>query len=238
MPAPTCKRCGQPVVDDAGTALECPRCAGPIEDTCFVCEIREVRGQELRRCVGCDRWLCGRAQCARDGFENLAKRSVGRTCAACVRKREIVPRPGGAKALGSGAGVEAVDRARYYLYEATGEVDDRLRDLAGELERRLDAVAERAAQSVAGAVKSSIGELEAATGRQLEQAAGRLGRALEDALAKGLERGATAVRERGSGLIGELGTTVRAARLPFFWIGLLILLVNGACTVGIVLALR
>lgn len=210
MAQASCKRCKEPV---AGEETECPRCGGPVEDDCTICGKRELRGEELRRCIGCGAWLCGRAQCSRDSFENLARRATGRVCAGCFRKREIVPRTGSGKGAGSAAGVEAVERGRYYIYEATVELEERLRALSLEL-------AERISSLVAGHLER-VGDRTLAGTRT---AAGELGQALEEALARGLSRGTA-----------DLGGRLR---MPAILIALVLVAANAAVTATVVLALR
>jgi hypothetical protein len=212
MAAPNCTRCAAPLPDDDDATTVCPACGGAIAGNCARCGAREVRNEELRRCIGCGDWLCERATCSRPDHENLARRLTGRVCATCVRRREIVPRQGTGKGMGASAGVEAVERARYYLAET-----------AEELEAR---------------VVRAIAELEAATARQLTAAGEKLGKALEDALARGAARGAADAEKAGRALLAELGATVRVARLPLILVALTVLVANAAITVGIVLTLR
>jgi hypothetical protein len=227
MATPSCKRCLQPAEDPDGVLLACPACGGPLEDSCDRCGKRETRGDELRRCIGCADWLCARPQCSRQGYENLALRQTGRVCAACFRRREIVLAHGSGKGAGSGAGVEAIERARYYLHETTVELDQRLRKLATELIERTEAAA-----------KTSVREVEAATERQIGVAADKLGKALEEALARGVARGTTDLERSGRSLVGAAGSELKAVRLPLAVIALLVLVANGAITVGLVMALR
>jgi hypothetical protein len=209
---------------------------------CARCGERPARGDELRPCVGCGEPLCGRGSCSRTGYENLARKLVGHVCGACIRRREIVPRAGAGKGAGSAAGVEAVERARYYVQEVVDELEESLRRLSIELaeristvvEERLDRVGDRAER----AAKTAANDLEAAAARQIDLAAARLGQALEDALARGLARGVGDAERSGRALLGDLGDRLRSARLPLVLIVVAAVLGNAALTAGIVLALR
>jgi hypothetical protein len=208
--AAICTRCAQPVTDVA--LFVCPKCGGPIADACARCGAQEIRGEELGRCIGCGDWLCGRSTCSRPDYENLARKITGRVCAVDVRRKEIVPRQGSGKGAGSAAGVEAVERARFYIEEATGELEARVRRI--------------------------VGELESATARSVTLAGDKLGKALEDALARGVARGSAEAQKAGRDLLGDLSAALKVAKLPLLLLALTVLVANAAITVGIVLTLR
>ena len=144
---------------------ECARCG------------KEKRDEDLQPCLGCGDLICGRYGCGLRDYENLHTRDEGWVCLACAKKREMVPRPGAGKGAGSGAGVEAVERSRYYLYEATLELEARLRGLAVELAERIATQVEERA--------NRLGEkLAAGTTRQI----GVAGEKLEEALVRAARR--------------------------------------------------
>jgi hypothetical protein len=246
MASPSCRRCKEPLVDAAGDMVRCPSCGGPLDDECAICENRERRGDELEQCIGCSRWICARPQCSRASQENLVTRAEGRACTSCGQRREIVLRVGAGKGAGSAAGVEAIERGRYYLYEATLELEGRLRQLSLELTERIAAAVEarleRLTERGEDAVRSVAGEVEAALSRQIDAAADKLGRALEEALARGLERGAgraaSTLDATGRSIVGHIGARARTLRSPLLWLAVGVLVVNALIAAGLVLALR
>jgi hypothetical protein len=205
-----------PTAEAAATV--CARCGAPA-----------TRRDELARCVGCGDVVCDRRKCSRPHHENLATHVEGRACAGCQRRVDIVPRPGAGRGAGSAAGVEAVERAHYYLQEAAIDLEERLRQLSLELADRISAMVEIRLEDVASragkASQEAITELEAAANRWVGVAADKLGQALETALARGLERGLARERLRG------LGWTMIAGAL-------VVALLSAATATAITLVLR
>ena len=134
-----------------------------------------------------------------------------------------MPRPGAGRGAGSAAGVEAVERARYYLQEAMDELEERLRQLSIELADRISGMVEKRLEDVAAragqASREAITEAEAAANRWVAVAADKLGAALETSLARSLDRGA------------------RSGRL-LVAVALLVALFSAATATAITLALR